>query len=139
MKKKSEIVNAICFNELRHQISKWAILDLTKKSLFTIIISSQLILSCKDMSRFRFERYICGDNRSGIQEIIVRSARLKAKVQINKDNNEITGIIEDSSEEWLKVVAENLLLDINRNTGLIKSKNNLNSVFTHCQKSVFTF
>ncbi len=91
------------------------------------------------MTRFRYERYICGDNRSGIQEIIVRSAKLKAKVQINKNNNEIIGIIEESSEEWLKVVTENLLLDINRNTGLIKSKSNLNSVFTHCQKSVFTF
>ena len=91
------------------------------------------------MSRFRFERYICESNRSGIQEIIVRSARLKAKVQINKDNQEITGIIKESSEEWLKVIAGNLALDINRETGLIKAKKNLNSVFTHCQKSVFTF
>ena len=91
------------------------------------------------MSRFRFERYICGNNRSGIQEIIVRSARLKAKVQINKDDQEIIGSIKESSEEWLKIVAENLELDVNRETGLIKAKSNLNSVFTHCQKSVFTF
>ena len=96
-------------------------------------------MSCKDMSRFRFERYICGPNRADLSEIIVRSARLKAKVQIQKGADEITGIIEESSEEWLKIQANNLVIDINRETGLIKIKTNLNSVFTHCEKSVFTF
>ena len=104
-----------------------------------IVVLSQLIMSCKDMSRFRFERYICGTNRADLAEIIVRSARLKAKVQIQKGADEITGIIEESSEEWLKIKANNLVIDINRETGLIKIKTNLNSVFTHCEKSVFTF
>lgn len=111
----------------------------TIKSFFVLIIASQLITSCKDMSRFRFERYVCGSNRSDIQEIIVRSARLKAKVQIITGSEEITGIIEESSEEWLKISANELAVNVNRKTGLIKANSKSISVFTHCEKSVFTF
>ena len=107
--------------------------------IFTVILATQLLISCKDMSRFRFERYVCGDNRSKINEIIVRSARLRASVKINMNYKELTGIIQESSEEWLKIYAENLNIEVNRKTGLIKVNSKLKSVFTHCQKSVFTF
>ena len=109
------------------------------KLLFAAILATQVLTSCKDMSRFRFERYICGDNRSKINEIIIRSARLRAKVQINMNSVELIGKIEESSEEWLTISAENLKIEVNRKTGLIKVNSKLNSVFTYCEKSVFTF
>ena len=91
------------------------------------------------MSRFRFERYVCGYNRSNINEIIVRSARLRAKVQINSESEELIGVIDESSEELLSISTDNLKIDVNRKTGLIKVNSKLNTVFTHCEKSVFTF
>ena len=90
------------------------------------------------MSRFRFERYICGTNRADLAEIIVRSARLKAKVQIQKGADEITGIIEESSEEWLKIKANNLVIDINRETGLIKIKTNFSDYINSCSLSKYS-
>mgnify|MGYP003327971369 CR=1 FL=1 len=77
------------------------------------------------MSRFRFERYVCGDNRSKINEIIVRSARLRAAVKITRNYEELTGIIQESSEEWLEISADNLNIEVNKIAKTIASKSPL--------------
>jgi hypothetical protein len=95
------------------------------------------LAGCDELTRFEQEKYECGPNPTGIYELDFRSTKVRDKVTMvtaTGDNN-ATIVFADKNEFVLE--ESDLIIRINRQTGLIRStKGNRYSEF-QCTKTNF--
>jgi len=116
--------------------------DFTRRNLLKTIwpgmvslTAAPLIASCE---RFRHEKYACSLNKLGIVEIIVNDDRAGASATITKTTGDTFMTIGSITDDQMIMANDDLVLIINRNSGVMQATSGRVTSYITCEKSLFT-
>ena len=95
------------------------------------------LIACDQFSRFRQEKYECGNNLSGLEEVIINKAKVGNEIKLNFNNISAKTNIKDISSKRIFFSYENKLITINREDGSTTVKEGNKIIVIKCKKLVF--
>ena len=109
-----------------------------KSNILFLILPILLISGCDQFSRFNYENYNCGNNSTGINEIILGKVKKGSNVKLNynKSYNASVEINKVSGKEVL-ITFKNKNVSINRDTASLTVKENNKVTIIECKLSKF--
>jgi len=99
------------------------------------LTAAPLMASCE---RFRHEKYACSLNKLGIVEIIVNDDRAGASATITKTTGDTFMTIGSITDDQMIMANDDLVLIINRNSGVMQATSGRVTSYITCEKSLFT-
>ncbi len=88
--------------------------------------------------RFRHEKYACSSNKLGIVEIIVNDDRAGASVTVTKVTGDTVMTIGNITDDEMIMANDQLVLIINRNSGVMQATAGKVTSYITCEKTLFT-
>ena len=109
-----------------------------KNNILFLILPILLISGCDQFSRFNYENYNCGNNSTGINEIILEKVKKGSNVKLkyNQSYNASVEIKKVSGREVL-ITFKNKNVRINRDTASLTVKENNKVTIIECKLSKF--
>ena len=109
-----------------------------KNNILFLILLIVLISGCDQFSRFNYENYNCGNNSTGINEIILEKVKKGSNVKLkyNQSYNDQVKIEKVSGKEVL-FTFKNKIARINRDTASLSIKENNNVTIIECKLTKF--
>jgi hypothetical protein len=116
--------------------------DITRRNLLKTIwpgivafAAAPLMAGCE---RFRHEKYDCSSNKLGIVEIIVNDDRAGASVTVTKVTGDTVMTIGNITDDEMMMVSDQLVLIINRHSGVMQATAGKVTSYITCEKTLFT-
>jgi hypothetical protein len=116
--------------------------DFTRRNLLKTIwpgivafTAGPLMAGCE---RFRHEKYACSSNKLGIVEIIVNDDRAGASVTVTKVTGDTVMTIGNITDDEMIMASDQLVLIINRNSGVMQATAGKVTSYITCEKTLFT-
>ena len=109
-----------------------------KNNILLLILPTLIISGCDQFSRFNYENYNCGNNSTGINEIILEKVKKgsNVKLKFNQFYNASVEINKVSGKEIL-ITFKNKNVRINRDTASLAVKENNKVTIIECKLSKF--
>ena len=109
-----------------------------KNKILFLILPIVLISGCDQFSRFNYENYNCGNNSTGINEIILEKVKKGSNVKLkyNQSYNASVEINKVSGKEVL-ITFKNKNIRINRDTASLTVKEKNKVTIVECKLSKF--
>ena len=107
------------------------------KKVILIALLSFSIVACDQFSRFRQEKYECGNNSSGIQEVIINKEKVGSEIKLNFENVSTKTNIKDISSKTISFMYKNKFITIDRDDGSTTVKEGNKIIILKCKKLVF--
>ena len=109
-----------------------------KNNILFLILPILVISGCDQFSRFNYENYNCGNNSTGINEIILGKVKKGSNVKLkyNQFYNASVEINKVSGREVL-ITFKNKNVRINRDTASLTVKENNKVTIIECKLSKF--
>jgi len=116
--------------------------DITRRNLLktiwpgiVVFTAAPLMAGCE---RFRHEKYACSSNKLGLIEIIVNDDRAGASVTVTKVTGDTTMTIGNITDDEMIMANDELVLIINRNSGVMQATAGKVTSYITCEKTLFT-
>ena len=109
-----------------------------KNNILFLILLIVLISGCDQFSRFSYENYNCGNNSTGINEIILEKVKKGSNVKLkyNQSYNDHVKIDKVAGKEVL-FTFKNKIARINRDTASLSIKENNKVTIIECKLTKF--
>ena len=107
------------------------------QSALLLVAASFPLAGCDEMTRFKQERYECGNNPNGLVEIDFRDFKKGANVTVTFTDGSMTMPIIESSDERFTLVGQGLILRVDRESGAIRLTRGTRYLNVKCKKSKF--
>ena len=109
-----------------------------KNNILFLILLIVLVSGCDQFSRFNYENYNCGNNSTGINEIILEKVKKGSNVKLkyNQSYNDQVKIDKVSGKEVL-FTFKNKIARINRDTASLLIKENNKLTIIECKLTKF--
>ena len=88
--------------------------------------------------RFRHEKYVCKSVSFDLVSIIVSDTNIGGEVKIIGYGNDRTAIIKAISDDHIKIEANRMALELDRNDGSVKISRGTRYARLACKRSIFT-
>lgn len=96
-----------------------------------------LVAGCDLLTRFHKEHYACPLNPTGIIEVDFRAFGIGEDAQLLFTDKTVTAKIIESTDEALSVQKENLIVRVDRNSGIVRLTRGSRFTNVRCTKTVF--
>ena len=109
-----------------------------KNNILFLILPIFIISGCDQFSRFNYENYNCGNNSTGINEIILEKVKKGSNVKLkyNQSYNDQVKIDKVAGKEVL-FTFKNKIARINRDTASLSIKENNKVTIIECKLTKF--
>ena len=109
-----------------------------KNKILFFILSIVLISGCDQFSRFNYENYNCGNNSTGVNEIILGKVKKGSNVKLKYNLSYNASVeINNVSEKEVLITFKNKNVLINRDTASLTIKENNKVTIIECKLSKF--
>jgi hypothetical protein len=88
--------------------------------------------------RYRHEKYVCKSLSFDLESIIVSDTNIGGEVKIIGYGNDRTAIIKAISDDHIKIEANRMALELDRNDGSVKISRGTRYARVACKRSIFT-
>lgn len=103
-----------------------------------LLALGQGIAGCDDFTRFRHETFSCNANPAGIAEVVINSASKGASVEVETATGPINLAITEVGDKLIKLAGQGVLMDLDRENGVIIMQRDQRFYRLVCTHSVFT-
>ena len=107
------------------------------QSTFLLVTVGCLFAGCDELTRFRQERYECGNNPNGLVEIDFREFKKGAEAAVTFTDETIIMPIIESSDERFTLASQGLIVRVDRGSGTIRLTRGTSYRNVKCEKSKF--
>lgn len=109
----------------------------TLRHVAPLLTSALVLAGCYDLTRFKQERYECGQNPNGLVEIDFRDFKEGADTTVTFIDDTLTMKIIESSDDRFVLADETLVVRVDRKTGTIRLTRGSRYRNIKCVKSEF--
>ena len=88
--------------------------------------------------RFRHEKYVCKSVSFDLESVIVNDTNVGGEVKIIGYGDDRTAIIKAISDDYIKIEANRMKLELDRNDGTVKISRGTRYAYLACERSIFT-
>ena len=102
-----------------------------------LLTASCILSGCYDLTRFKQERYECGQNPNGLVEIDFRDFKAGSEATVTFTDETLTMKIIESSDDRFTLADDSLIVRVDRDTGTIRLTRGSRYRNVKCTKSEF--
>ncbi len=102
-----------------------------------LVLAAYFLAGCDELTRFKQERYECGNNPNGLVEIDFRELKKGSEAAVTFTDETITMLIIESSDERFTLASQGLIVRVDRGSGIIRLTRGTSYRNVQCKKSKF--
>lgn len=105
--------------------------------LAPVLTGTLILAGCYDLTRFKQERYECGQNANGLVEIDLRDFDKGSEATVTFTDETRTMKIVESTDDRFTLTDESLIIRVDRDTGTVRLTRGSRYRNVKCTKSEF--